>query len=67
MAVRLYRAAGETAQARLPRIEHIVRRVVAYESGAHQPSALYAELYGRALGIPPDVLFPRGRGKRPVR
>ena len=62
MAVRLYRAADERVRAGLPRIEHIVRRIVAYESGTHRPRDPYLELYSRAFGIPRDVLFgPIGR------
>jgi len=56
MAVRLYRAADERLQAGLPRIEHIVRRIVSYESGTHRPRDPYLELYSRAFGIPRDVL-----------
>jgi hypothetical protein len=57
MALRIYRAADEGVQAGLPRIEHIVRRIVSYESAAHRPRDPYTELYSRAFGIPRDVLF----------
>ena len=57
MAVRLYRAADERVQAGLPRIEYIVRRIVAYESGTHRPRDPYLELYSRAFGVPRNVLF----------
>jgi hypothetical protein len=50
MALRLYRAADERVQAGLPRIEHIVRRIVSYESGSHRPRDPYVELYSRAFG-----------------
>ena len=57
MALRIYRAADERVQAGLPRAEHIVGRIVSYESGAHRPREPYVELYSRAFGIPRDVLF----------
>ena len=67
MALRIYRAADERVQAGLPRVEHIVRRIVGYESGAHRPRDPYAELYSRAFGIPREVLFGPGSGEQPDR
>jgi len=65
MAVRIYRAADERVRAGLPQVEHIVRRIVGYESGAHRPRDPYAELYSRAFGIPPAVLFGADSGGQP--
>jgi hypothetical protein len=67
MAVRVYRAADERVQAGLPRIEHIVRRIVSYESGTHRPRDPYTELYSRAFGIPRDVLFGPSGSEKPDR
>jgi hypothetical protein len=67
MALRIYRAADEQVQAGLPRVEHIVRRIVGYEGGAHRPRDPYLELYSRAFGIPRDVLFGPGGGEQPDR
>lgn len=67
MALRIYRAADERVQAGLPRVEHIVRRIVGYEGGAHRPRDPYVELYSRAFGIPRDVLFGPGGGEQPDR
>ncbi len=67
MALRIYRAADERIQAGLPRVEHIVRRIVGYEGGVHRPRDPYVELYSRAFGIPRDVLFGPGSGEQPDR
>src|SRR5215468_580962 len=67
MALRIYRAADERTQAGLPRIEHIIRRIVSYESGTHRPRDPYTELYSRAFGIPRDVLFGPGGDEQPGR
>jgi transcriptional regulator with XRE-family HTH domain len=50
----------------LPDLEHLVRAVRRWESGAHRPSELYRDLLAGAYGVPPIVLFgeaaaaPRG-------
>jgi transcriptional regulator with XRE-family HTH domain len=67
MALRIYRAADERVQAGLPRVEHIVRRIVSYESGTHRPRDPYLDLYSRAFGIPRDVLFGPGGSEQPYR
>jgi transcriptional regulator with XRE-family HTH domain len=66
LALRLYRAADERVQAGLPRYEHIVRRIVSYESGMHRPRDPYVELYSRAFGIPRDILFGPAVSEQPV-
>jgi transcriptional regulator with XRE-family HTH domain len=50
----------------LPDLEHLVRAVRRWESGAHRPSELYRDLLAGAYDVPPVVLFgepaaaPRG-------
>jgi transcriptional regulator with XRE-family HTH domain len=41
----------------LPDLEHLVRAVRRWESGAHRPSELYRDLLASAYDVPPLVLF----------
>lgn len=57
LAVRLRDAADNQTRARLPSLASIIRRIVGYEAGHHQPGGIYAELYCRAFEMTKTELF----------
>ena len=57
MASRLRDAADPDTRRHLPSVEHIQRMVRSWETGHHQPSDLYAQLYCRAFGMSYADLF----------